>query len=167
MPLGANVRKLREVRKWTLDRLSEESGVDVGTISALENRDSQRSKYVHRLARALGVTVDVLQGDEPLPPASQASAGSVGPALIGKRTLAELSPAQAKLLSIWGVLTEKQQIMLLEQIQATAASNIEIREHMEKLGIKQLAVVPDGEVAKHVKPAPSARPVPGTAKKTK
>jgi hypothetical protein len=39
-------------RGWTLEKLEEESGVAVGTISALENRDSSRSQYFPQLAKA-------------------------------------------------------------------------------------------------------------------
>jgi transcriptional regulator with XRE-family HTH domain len=43
MALGKNIRALRGRLDWTLEKLSERSGVEVGTISALENRDSKRS----------------------------------------------------------------------------------------------------------------------------
>jgi hypothetical protein len=47
----------------TLEQLSEASSVDVGTISALELRDSARSKYATNIAKAFGLTVEQL-GDE-------------------------------------------------------------------------------------------------------
>lgn len=67
MALGKNVRAAREARGWTLAELSERSGVDVGTISALENRDSKRSQFAAPLAHALGVSVEELTGDEAAP----------------------------------------------------------------------------------------------------
>src|SRR5690606_19344030 len=60
MALGKNIRMLRELRGYTLERLSELSGVDVGTISALEVRDSARSKYAPAIARALNVSLEEL-----------------------------------------------------------------------------------------------------------
>ncbi len=60
MALGKQIRRYREQMEWTLETLSEKSGVDVGTISAMENRDSQRSKYASALAKALGLTLDQL-----------------------------------------------------------------------------------------------------------
>ncbi len=54
MGLGKNVKTLRERRNWTLQQLSEASGVEVGTISALENRTSRKSDFAAPLARALG-----------------------------------------------------------------------------------------------------------------
>lgn len=63
MALGANVRYYREAAGYTLDRLSEISGVDLGTIFALEKRDSGRSKYASALAKALNVPLEVLLSD--------------------------------------------------------------------------------------------------------
>lgn len=60
MALGSEIRKQRTMRQWTLEDLSERSGVDVGTISALEIRDSTRSKYAVAIAGALGMSVDQL-----------------------------------------------------------------------------------------------------------
>jgi transcriptional regulator with XRE-family HTH domain len=50
MALGANVRRLRKERGWRLEDLSEKSGVEIGTINALERRNSKRSDYVKALA---------------------------------------------------------------------------------------------------------------------
>lgn len=61
MALGKQIRNHRNARKLTLEQLSEVSGVDVGTISALENRDSVRSKYAIPLAAAMGMTAEQLE----------------------------------------------------------------------------------------------------------
>lgn len=62
MGIGKNIKYHRDIRlKWTLERLSEASGVDVGTISALENRDSKRSMHFGAIAKGLGLTLDELQ----------------------------------------------------------------------------------------------------------
>lgn len=63
MALGENIRFHRERLNLTLEQLSEKSGVDVGTISALENRNSGRSKYAPALCKALGFTVEQLADD--------------------------------------------------------------------------------------------------------
>lgn len=60
MATGKQIRAYREIKEWTLDDLSRESGVDVGTISALEVRDSFRSKYFQPIASAFGLTVEQL-----------------------------------------------------------------------------------------------------------
>lgn len=61
MALGARIRYYREKAGLTLEQLSERSCVDVGTISALENRDSSRSKYATALAQGLGMSLEMLE----------------------------------------------------------------------------------------------------------
>lgn len=63
MALGSKVQHYRRKAGLTLEQLSGLSGVDVGTISALELRDSTRSKYALQLAAAFGMTVEMLQSD--------------------------------------------------------------------------------------------------------
>lgn len=63
MALGARVRFYREYRRWTLEDLAERSGVDVGTISALENRNSKRSNFAQPLAGAFGLSIEQLIDD--------------------------------------------------------------------------------------------------------
>lgn len=60
MSTGSQIRKYRKMLKWTLERLSEASGVETGTISALENRNSQRSEKFPSIAKAFGLTVEQL-----------------------------------------------------------------------------------------------------------
>lgn len=62
MKLGEKIRHYREGLGMTLDDLAERSGVDRGTISALENRKSERSKYAASIAAGFGVTLDQLIG---------------------------------------------------------------------------------------------------------
>ncbi|MEF8755967.1 MAG: XRE family transcriptional regulator [Accumulibacter sp.] len=66
MALGKNIRRHRTAQGLTLEQLSERSGVDVGTISALENRDSVRSRYASAIARGLGMSVEELEHDGPI-----------------------------------------------------------------------------------------------------
>lgn len=61
MAIGKNIRFHRKVRLgWTLEKLEELSGVDRGTISALENRDSSKSDHFYAIAKAMGITVEHL-----------------------------------------------------------------------------------------------------------
>ena len=61
MAIGKNIRFHRKVRLgWTLERLEAESGVDRGTISALENRDSSKSDHFAKIAKGLGLTLEEL-----------------------------------------------------------------------------------------------------------
>ena len=62
MATGSNIRTLRNLAGLTLEQLSVLSGVEVGTISALENRDSARSKYFTAIAQAFGISTDDLLG---------------------------------------------------------------------------------------------------------
>jgi phage repressor protein C with HTH and peptisase S24 domain len=80
MALGANIKRLRLERGWDQPTLSERSGVDVGTISALEVRDSERSKYAPQLATALGVSVGELYG----------TAGEIGSPPAGSEHMARV-----------------------------------------------------------------------------
>lgn len=64
MTLGQNIKKMRSDRGWTLADLSERSGVDVGTIHALEQRNSGRSKFAPALARAFGISLEAMLDDQ-------------------------------------------------------------------------------------------------------
>jgi transcriptional regulator with XRE-family HTH domain len=64
MALGARIRFYRDKLALTLEQLSDRAGVDVGTISALELRDSQRSKYAPAIAKALGLTLEQLLDEQ-------------------------------------------------------------------------------------------------------
>lgn len=64
MALGKQIRQYREKAGLTLEALSDLSGVEVGTLSALENRDSKRSQYSPAIAAALGLTVEQLVDED-------------------------------------------------------------------------------------------------------
>jgi SOS-response transcriptional repressor LexA len=64
MALGKNVKALRAARKWRLKDLSALSGVDVGTIGALEVRDSAKSEHAPKLAKAFDLSLDELLSAE-------------------------------------------------------------------------------------------------------
>ena len=65
MSLGSNIRRYRTTLGLTLEQLSAltNNQVDVGTISALEMRDSKRSQYAPHIARALRISLDQLLDD--------------------------------------------------------------------------------------------------------
>ncbi|MEJ2800606.1 S24 family peptidase [Comamonadaceae bacterium PP-2] len=63
MALGSRIRYYRQKANITLDDLGERSGVDIGTISALENRDSKRSQYASKIAAGLGMTLEMLEDE--------------------------------------------------------------------------------------------------------
>lgn len=97
MALGKQIRKYRERAGWTLERLEMLSGVDMGTISALERRDSKRSEFGPPLAAAFGLTLEQLldEGVElPLTPpsASEPSTASYPEEPIHPLPLREADP---------------------------------------------------------------------------
>lgn len=79
MALGKQVRFYREKLGLTLDLLSERSGVDVGTISALEVRQSTRSKFAPAIAKAFGLSMEQLldEGRDWLEPATPGKASEI------------------------------------------------------------------------------------------
>lgn len=64
MALGESIRLLRNARGWQQKDLEAASGVAIGTISAMEVRDSKKSQYASPLAAALGVSVETLADTE-------------------------------------------------------------------------------------------------------
>ena len=60
MALGKTVKTMRKARGWTPQELSNRSGVPVGTIGALEVRNSVRSEYSAQLAKGFGVSLEEL-----------------------------------------------------------------------------------------------------------
>lgn len=63
MATGKNLSRHRKRLCLTLDQLSDISGVERGTIGALEVRDSKRSDFFGKLAKALGMTVEQLEDE--------------------------------------------------------------------------------------------------------
>ena len=88
MAIGKNIRYHRERLNKTLEYVSERSGVDIGTISALENRDSSRSKFFPAIAKGLGMTFDelVMEPEEWLTYKNTNSAGELKAAEPIKRS---------------------------------------------------------------------------------
>lgn len=60
MAIGKQIKHYREKAGWKLKELSALCDVDVGTISALEIRDSSRSEFFQGIAKAFGLTLEQL-----------------------------------------------------------------------------------------------------------
>lgn len=62
MAIGKNIKFHRKIRLGlTLEQLAERSGVDKGTISALEVRDSIKSEHFQAIARGMRMKYDELE----------------------------------------------------------------------------------------------------------
>jgi len=102
MALGKRIRYLRDRLGWTLEQLAERSGVDVGTISALEVRDSTRSKYARQIAAGLGVSLDELFSEQPQDALKSISITDNWPfKKIKREDFEQLSPAQREAIEDW------------------------------------------------------------------
>jgi transcriptional regulator with XRE-family HTH domain len=103
---GHRIKELRTDRGFTLEKLSELSGVDIGTISALEVRNSSRSKYFPPLAEALGVSLDVL--------VSQTSA--IGKSLGADDNAKSTHEALKKKLKDWRMHASPRSVQVIDQL---------------------------------------------------
>lgn len=139
MALGKNVRALRLARGWELEDLSKRSGVKVGTISAIELRNSVRSQFAPQLAEAFGIPLERLIADtEPLElttgegemlPMKGPGASNVVPVTTGAaKTEALLTELQAIVDGLAPILQEPGRDALVKwaqgqaTLQATAAT---------------------------------------------
>lgn len=109
--LGERIRHYREGLGLTLEALSEKSTVDVGTISALENRKSRRSQFAPQIAQALGLTVEQLLDetrdflkDPPYPPAP-----AVKPPTAEQNTVVgRLTNRETDIILAWRAISQRQ-----------------------------------------------------------
>lgn len=62
--LGLNIKKAREQKGWTLNKLKQESGVGYATLHDIESGKSQslNSSNLEKVAKALNVTTNDLLG---------------------------------------------------------------------------------------------------------
>lgn len=60
MSLGSQIKKYRQKFGMTLEQLEEASGVQIGTLGALEARNSTKSMYAMDIAKGLGLTLEQL-----------------------------------------------------------------------------------------------------------
>lgn len=63
MAIGKRIEHYRKVLGWQMKDLAARAEVEVGTINALEKRDSKKSEAFPAIAKAFGLTVEEL-GDE-------------------------------------------------------------------------------------------------------
>lgn len=98
MPLGSQIKHHRLRLGLTLEQLSSLSGVELGTISALEVRDSCRSKFASAIARAFGMTVEELEGGAP-PVKSSATNEPPSHYVLRRTKKPELTTDEQQLLS--------------------------------------------------------------------
>lgn len=87
MALGNQVRRYRQMRGWTLEELERRSGVATGTISALEKRDGERSKYAVNLAKAFGISLEQLLDETTVYEAMPLAAVSAPAATVSEDTI--------------------------------------------------------------------------------
>ena len=187
MALGARIRQFRADRKWTLEDLSERSGVEVGTISALENRDSERSKFAPKLALAFGCSLEQLLGTEPSG-ATYATATSGEPLRAREPDgLERLSPAERDIVLAYRFLlrqADKDQFRELIMAKAEEDRGIaaEVLNRYGANGVAEkarvnaaLPVRPDGtqldtipgDLGPPVEPSPTTKPKNGNETPTK
>jgi len=107
MALGKTVKSLREALGWTLKDLSKRSGVPVGTIGALEVRDSVRSEYAAKLAKGLGVPVEDLLSATATVNLTASSPTLVATGSASKQPLALAVPVQVATENVSPELTEQ------------------------------------------------------------
>lgn len=64
--LGLNIRKIRELKGWSVNRLKQESGVGYATLHDIESGKSQNlnSTNLEKVAKALDVSTNELLGIE-------------------------------------------------------------------------------------------------------
>lgn len=142
--MGERIRQLRTERGWTLERLSEASGVEVGTLSALEVRNSSRSKYAPQIALAFGISVDQLFGVVAI------NQGTAEP---------DPRPYLAALIEAFDDLLPEEQQAVLSDITMRARDNRQKWEAMQrKFGLPE--VKKDADVGKYIKPRPAQREFP-------
>lgn len=60
MIVASEIKRLRAARGWSQGRLAEAAGVSQPTVAALESGEQRSSKFLPRIANALGVAVATL-----------------------------------------------------------------------------------------------------------
>lgn len=164
MALGARLKHFRTKAGFTLEQLSERSGVDVGTISALENRDSTRSKYAKDLARGLNLPLESLLGDigdhalearEQMPRYHAQEMQNVGPAELGDRRVPIIDHVQA---GDWTAATDP---YALGDAWAWLATDLELSRSAFALQIKGDSMLPEFKEGDRVIIDPEVNPQPG------
>ena len=113
------LKQLREQRNLSRDALADESNVSARQIARIEqsaNHPTVRASTASRLAKAFGVTIATLAGDEPLPSAHDGDRNAHGsrrslkhrPAAPEKpSTHVNIDPKVIEILLIWNGLSRR------------------------------------------------------------
>ena len=118
MSLGKNLKALRTARGWDQKTLSQKSGVGVGTISAIEVRNSIRSQFAPALAAALGVSINqLLEGTQEAPASGKE----------GEESASVLEPIPANTDELASAIEKVE--TALEKIKAASSNNMVHIEH--------------------------------------
>lgn len=121
MAIGKRIKYYREKLGWTLEEMSSKCGVEIGTISAIENRDSDRSKYFGAIAKVFGLTIEQLSDIE----TDWMSTPSDNRESINQPSDA-LTPRQQALLGLFEGLTDSQKDALIRELQEKKQQNDEL-----------------------------------------
>jgi transcriptional regulator with XRE-family HTH domain len=74
--MGERLKRIREERGFSQTELAVAAGIPVGSLRSWErNRREPLLGSAARLAQALGVSIDVLAGVAPMPPAARKKGG--------------------------------------------------------------------------------------------
>jgi transcriptional regulator with XRE-family HTH domain len=129
MAFGKKLKTLRDRLDITQEALAERSGVAQATISALERRDSERSRYAIQLATALGVTVEQMHNlSDDMLYAQATRRASIRPQLAAGEpdAMPYYTPPSSNrdaLLRLFDELTAPQVAIVLEQIRSFVDAN--------------------------------------------
>lgn len=58
--VGAEVKRLRTAREWSLRKLAEAAGLDFGYVGKIERGESASLDTYQRIAQALGISLSAL-----------------------------------------------------------------------------------------------------------
>jgi hypothetical protein len=153
--IAAKLHWAQSARALTPARLVEVTGVKgESAVSEWKRTGRIAKRHIPVLAAETGTSERWwLMEAAPVPPTAEWLAEGQVPAL---------APRELELVRVWRILDQRQQAEALERIKAEAARNIEIAQHLRGLNIN--GVVPDGEVGKHIPPAPTPMPTGRPAK---
>lgn len=119
---GKKLRALREQKGLTLNQLSDLCGVDPGTISAIELRDSSRSKYLVPIAKALGTTLEELSGTTQYDKTPINTEHKVEKPHAEYKTGNTVDIKTARLLNYWGQLDDRGKDEMLSGLELFVAT---------------------------------------------
>lgn len=163
MSLGNRIRFYREKARWRLEDLSARSGVDGGTINALENRNSKRSIFIPAIAAAFGLTVEQLLDESrdwiADPPRHPSAAPSSAPVARNqpRSRIGSLSTREEDVVLALRALSQRQRDQFIaELMKAHEDANQFASEVLRRHGVRG-NVVTDEHAAAHLPEHPEGR----------